>query len=62
MNNIKADELILGKNVIISPTATIRGLSGNAKRVVIGDNTYIGDNVQIILDIIYLFYLQCFYY
>ena len=50
MNNIKADELILGKNVIISPTATIRGLSGNAKRVVIGDNTYIGDNVQIILD------------
>ena len=33
MNNIKADELILGKNVIISPTAVIRGLNGNAKKV-----------------------------
>jgi acetyltransferase-like isoleucine patch superfamily enzyme len=48
--NIQCDELILGKNVVISPTAIIRGLSGNAKRVVIGDNTYIGDNVQIIVD------------
>lgn len=50
MNNIQAEELILGKNVVISPTANIRGLSGKAKRVVIGDNTYIGDNVQIIVD------------
>jgi acetyltransferase-like isoleucine patch superfamily enzyme len=48
--NIQADEILLGKNVVISPTAVIRGLNGNAKRVVIGDNTYIGDSVQIILD------------
>ena len=46
--NIQADEIVLGKNVVISPTAVIRGLNGNAKRVVIGDNTYIGDSVQII--------------
>jgi acetyltransferase-like isoleucine patch superfamily enzyme len=50
MNNIQADELIIGKDCYISPTATIRGLNGKAKRVVIGDNTFIGDNVQIILD------------
>ena len=48
--SIQADEIVLGKNVVISPTAVIRGLNGNAKRVVIGDNTYIGDSVQIILD------------
>lgn len=50
MNNIQAEEIILGKNVVISPSAIIKGLNGKAKRVVIGDNTYIGDNVQIILD------------
>lgn len=50
MDNIYADEIILGKNVVISETAVIRGLNGNAKRVEIGDNTYIGDNVQIIVD------------
>lgn len=50
MHNIQADQLHIGKNVIISPTATIRGLNGKAKRIVIGDNTYIGDHVQIIVD------------
>jgi acetyltransferase-like isoleucine patch superfamily enzyme len=48
--NIHSDFLSIGKNVVISPTAIIRGINGNAKRVVIGDNTYIGDNVQIIVD------------
>lgn len=48
--NVHADELVVGKNVVIEPTATIRGLSGNALRVVIGDNVYIGDSVQIICD------------
>ena len=47
---IEAEEIIIGKNVIISPTAKIRGINGKAKKIVIGDNTYIGDNVQIILD------------
>jgi acetyltransferase-like isoleucine patch superfamily enzyme len=50
MNNIHVDNLILGKNVFISESATIRGLNGNSKKIVIGDNTYIGDNVQIIID------------
>lgn len=50
MKNIFADEIILGKNVKIEPTAVIRGLSGNAKRIIIGDNCYIGNNVQIICD------------
>jgi acetyltransferase-like isoleucine patch superfamily enzyme len=50
MNKILADEIQIGKNVIISETATIRGIAGNAKKIVIGDNCYIGDNVQIICD------------
>ena len=49
-NNIKCDNLILGKNVKIESTAVIRGLNGNAKNVYIGDNTYIGHDVQIICD------------
>lgn len=49
-NNIKADFISLGKNVVIEPTAIIRGVSGNAKSVVIGDNVYIGDSVQVICD------------
>jgi acetyltransferase-like isoleucine patch superfamily enzyme len=48
--NIKCDNLILGKNVKIESTAVIRGLSGNAKNIFIGDNTYIGHDVQIICD------------
>ncbi|MCC6584777.1 MAG: hypothetical protein IT271_13820, partial [Chitinophagales bacterium] len=48
--NILCEELIIGKNVIIDPSAKIRGISGKAKRIVIGDNTYIGENVQIICD------------
>lgn len=50
MENIKADQIKIGKNVIISPKASIRGLNGNAKSISIGDNTYIGDDVQIIVD------------
>jgi len=50
MNNILADELIMGKNVFIDPSAKIRGINGKAKRIVIGDNTYIGSDVQIICD------------
>lgn len=50
MNNIQAEEIVIGKNVVISETAVIRGLRGKATRIEIGDNTYIGDNVQIIVD------------
>ncbi len=48
--NIKSDYVSIGINVKIEPTASIRGLNGNAKRIIIGDNVYIGDNVQIICD------------
>ena len=49
-NNIQCDNLVLGKNVKIEKTATIKGVKGNAKNIVIGDNTYIGHDVQIICD------------
>jgi acetyltransferase-like isoleucine patch superfamily enzyme len=49
-NNIQCNELIIGINTIIDPTAIIRGINGNAKKIVIGDNCYIGKNVQIIID------------
>ncbi len=49
-HNIHAEEILIGRNVKIEPTAVIRGLHGNAKRIVIGDNTYIGHDVQIICD------------
>ena len=47
---IQALELHLGQGAVISPKAQIRGLNGPAKRIVIGDYTYIGDDVQIICD------------
>lgn len=49
-SNIQAEEVIVGKNTIIEPTAIIRGIHGKAKRIVIGDNCYIGHHVQIICD------------
>ncbi len=50
LNNIKADNLSIGKNTIIEESAIIRGVNGNAKSITIGDNCYIGANVQIICD------------
>jgi acetyltransferase-like isoleucine patch superfamily enzyme len=50
MNNINSENLVLGKNSFIHPTASIRGLSGLARSVFIGDNVFIGENVQIICD------------
>jgi acetyltransferase-like isoleucine patch superfamily enzyme len=49
-NYIQAEEIFIGKNTIIDPTAKIRGVSGKAKKIFIGDNCYIGENVQIICD------------
>lgn len=49
-NNIQADNLVVGKNTIVEKSASIRGLQGNAKNIVLGDNCYIGENVQIICD------------
>lgn len=50
MKNIKSEQITIGKNTIIESSAIIRGLNGNAKSIVIGDNCYIGHNVQIICD------------
>jgi len=49
-SNIQAEEIIVGINTVIEPTASIRGINGKAKRIVIGDNCYVGHNVQIICD------------
>jgi acetyltransferase-like isoleucine patch superfamily enzyme len=49
-NNIEAEELFIGKNSIIEKSAKIRGINGKARKIVIGDNCYIGENVQIICD------------
>lgn len=48
--NIEADEIQVGRGTVISPTARIRGVQGKAKRIVLGDQVYIGDDVQIICD------------
>lgn len=49
-NNIHCDNITIGKNTVIEPTAVIKGINGNSKKIVIGDNCYIGKNVQIIID------------
>lgn len=49
-NNFQAEEIYIGKNTIIEPSVKIRGVNGRAKKIVIGDNCYIGENVQIICD------------
>lgn len=48
--NISADEIKIGENVIIEPSAVIRGIDGKSRKIVIGDNSYIGHDVQIICD------------
>ncbi|WP_346883670.1 DapH/DapD/GlmU-related protein [uncultured Algibacter sp.] len=48
--NIEADNVFIGQNTIIEESAIIRGVNGNAKTINIGDNCYIGKNVQIICD------------
>lgn len=50
MSNILVEELIVGVNTVIEPSVKIRGIHGKAKRIVIGDNCYLGENVQIICD------------
>lgn len=49
-SNIDAEEFYIGENTIIEPSAKIRGINGKAKKIIIGDNCYIGENVQIICD------------
>ena len=48
MDNVQVKNLKLGKNVVIEPSAVLRGTDGPAEYIEIGDNTYIGADVQII--------------
>ncbi|MEO6453934.1 MAG: DapH/DapD/GlmU-related protein [Ginsengibacter sp.] len=48
--NIDAEQIIIGDNVVIEPSASIKGMNGKAKRILIGDNVYIGNDVQILCD------------
>ncbi|MEK6152887.1 hypothetical protein WIW50_06490 [Flavobacteriaceae bacterium 3-367] len=48
--NIHSEHISVGINTVIEPTASIKGLNGKAHNIVIGDNCYIGSNVQIIID------------
>jgi acetyltransferase-like isoleucine patch superfamily enzyme len=50
MDQLFAENIIIGKNTIIEKNAVIRGIHGKAKQIVIGDNCYIGEYVQIICD------------
>lgn len=52
--NILAENILVGINTIIEPSAQIRGINGKAKEIIIGDNVYIGHNVQVICDYFYL--------
>lgn len=48
--NIEAELLEIGINSYIHKSAVIRGVSGPAKKIKIGDHCYIGENVQILCD------------
>lgn len=45
---IQARHIRLGRHVVIENSAVIRGIDGDADEIIIGDNTYIGESVQII--------------
>lgn len=49
-SNIDAVEIEIGEGTIIEESAVIRGLNGPARTIKIGDDCYIGKNVQIICD------------
>ncbi|MAL16775.1 MAG: hypothetical protein CL670_08620 [Balneola sp.] len=48
--NVDAINIEIGEGTVIEKSAVIRGVSGSASRIKIGDNCYIGKNVQIICD------------
>ena len=48
--NIDALKIEVGEGTVIEESAVIRGLNGPATTIKIGDNCYIGKNVQIICD------------
>lgn len=47
---IDSEIIQLGLNTFIHETAKIRGINGPAQKIIIGDNCYIGEGVEIICD------------
>lgn len=47
LGNIDANEIIIGKGVIVEKGVVISGKNGPAERVVLGDFSYIGENSKI---------------
>lgn len=45
---IDADEVIIGKGVVVEKGVVIKGKSGRAKRIVLGDFCYIGQDVRVL--------------
>jgi acetyltransferase-like isoleucine patch superfamily enzyme len=45
---IEADELVVGQGVVVEPGVLITGKGGKAKRVVLGDFSYIGHGTRIL--------------
>ncbi len=52
--SIAAEELRLGRDLIVEPRCTIGGIRGKADRVVIGDNVFIGNDVRILAPEVYI--------
>lgn len=50
MNNILFENIEFGRDVYIHPSAKLQGCKGKGKTLKIGDNTYIGERVQIMVD------------
>ena len=46
---INADKIICGKGVVVGKNTVIRGPNGPAKRVILGDFSFINDNTQIMV-------------
>ena len=54
IRNIAAEELRLGRDITVEPGCTIGGIRGPARRVVIGDNVFIGSDVRILAPEVYI--------
>ena len=53
-SKIKAEEIIIGENVVIEDDVFITGKNGPAEQVIIGDNVFIGNSTKIIVPKLYL--------
>jgi acetyltransferase-like isoleucine patch superfamily enzyme len=54
LGQIEAEDVVIGQGAFISKGVQIKGKSGKAKKVVIGDFAYIGENTKILAPEFYL--------